>query len=125
MRYITIILTLLILSKQNSYAQNIDSIAIQTANYLKQTLVLEDNQYTTVQDIYRQQLNSINSINALTLTPEQRAIRLQQVNTSYQTALKNTLTVEQWNKYEAACTTTQTSFEQHMKRKQIFHKTLQ
>lgn len=122
MKYIKIILLSFIVVAtmyNETKAQSNDSLAIQQANGLKQLLTLPDNQSATIQSIYLNMLNAISNVNALDLAPENRGTHLAQIYTDYRTSLKNILTNNQWNTYQAACTTTQQVFKKHMQQQNI------
>jgi len=110
----------IILVAVKSNAQIEDSI---TRNHrlvlLQQQLSLSDKQYQEMIVVYKQLLQDRDSVNALNLTPENRAVFLSEIGAKYHSALQSILSVEQWEIYDDKQKAMKQAFEQRIREQKI------
>lgn len=118
MKYLkTILFLLIIVIATKSKAQNNNDST--TIDYkvagLKKQLNLSDKQCEEIRIIYKQLLGDRDSVNAINLTPENRAVFLSEIRAKYHKALQTILSVEQWKIYDDKQKAIEQAFKLHVK----------
>lgn len=118
MRYLKNILFLLIIvmaTKSNAQNNNDSATIDYKVAGLKKQLTLTDKQCEETKILYKQLLRDRDSVNAINLTPENRAVFLSAVRTKYHSALQSILSVEQWKIYDDKQKAIGQAFKLHVK----------
>lgn len=118
MKYLKNILFLLIIvmaTKSNAQNNNDSATIDYKVAGLKKQLTLSDKQCEETRAIYKQLLRDRDSVNAINLTPENRAVFLSAVRTKYHSALQSILSAEQWKIYDDKQKAIEQAFKLHVK----------
>ena len=105
---------------------NKDSMVVRTVRKMEQDLKLNKSQATAVLDASKKQQKALDSLNTKkTLTPEQRAVELKQIQKDFNEQLKKVLSNEQLDAYKTALKKRRDSLLENAKSKKMTIKELE